>query len=406
VSDAPTRASANGRTAVRQLRVAQVCANFSAGSGGVALRGALALDRDRFSNTILTPETGGLVDRAEAAGLEVIRLSHMGTARRIDPWADARAKRELTSYLEAGEFDLVHTHGARSGGVGRLAARRAGVPAVVHTFHGFPFHEFQSPVTRGVLCTIERRLARITDYFLTAGALVASEAIRLNIAPPDRIRPLISPIDDGIPQVSSATRERARRLLGIPDEAKVVGTAARLALQKAPVDMVTAIAALRRPDVYMVWLGDGELRAKTERAIEKHGLRDRFLLLGDRDDVFDLLPGFDVFAMSSLFEGLPCSIVEAMTCGVPVVSTAVNSVPEIVISSKTGLLARPRDPDSLSRALAYMLDHPDEAARMAATARAQIGEQFRPDLLGRELTEAYEAAFRFAGVTAAGVGRG
>jgi glycosyltransferase involved in cell wall biosynthesis len=174
-----------------------------------------------------------------------------------------------------------------------------------------------------------------------------------------------------------------------------VGTAARLAEQKAPLDMVKAIAALRQPDVHMVWLGDGDLRAKTERLIEKEGIGDRFLLLGDRDDVSRLLPAFDVFAMSSLWEGLPCSIVEAMTCGIPVVATAVNSVPEIVISGKTGLLARPGDPASLSQALAYMLDHPADAARMAATARTQIGEQFRADLMGQELMEVYEVASRF-----------
>jgi glycosyltransferase involved in cell wall biosynthesis len=89
-------------------------------------------------------------------------------------------------------------------------------------------------------------------------------------------------------------------------------------------------------------------------------------------------------------------VVEAMTCGIPVVATAVNSVPEVVISGKTGLVARPGDPASLSRALAYMLDHPAEAARMADAARINIGEQFRSDLLGKELMEVYDIALEFA----------
>jgi glycosyltransferase involved in cell wall biosynthesis len=96
--------------------------------------------------------------------------------------------------------------------------------------------------------------------------------------------------------------------------------------------------------------------------------------------------------MSSLWEGLPCSVVEAMTCGIPVIATAVNSVPEVVIPGRTGLLARPHDPASLSRALAYMLDHPVEAARMAAAAREQMGEQFHPSTLGQELSDVYESA--------------
>src|SRR5215212_3344056 len=160
--------------------------------------------------------------------------------------------------------------------------------------------------------------------------------------------------------------------------------------------MVKAVAALHRPDVYMVWIGEGHLRAETEQLIEQYGLADRFLLAGERKDVPQLLPGFDVFAMSSLYEGLPCAVVEAMSCGVPVVATAVNSVPEIVISGRTGLLARPGDPASLSRAIGYLLDHPDEGERMAEAARAHIGDRFSPEVLGRDLTEAYDVALRVA----------
>jgi len=176
---------------------------------------------------------------------------------------------------------------------------------------------------------------------------------------------------------------------------QAIGTTARLDAQKAPLDMVTAFAALGRRDVHMVWIGDGNLRTKTERLIERKGIRDRFSLLGNRTDVSSLLPAFDVFAMSSLYEGLPCAVAEAMAFGIPVVATAVNSVPEIVLAGRTGLLATPGDPASLARALAYMLDHRSEAARMAKAARANIGRRFRPDVYGRDLAEAYELALQF-----------
>ena len=97
-----------------------------------------------------------------------------------------------------------------------------------------------------------------------------------------------------------------------------------------------------------------------------------------------------MFALSSLYEGLPCALIEAMTCGVPVVATAVNSVPEIVISGETGLLVRPRDPGSLSHGVAYMLDRPEEAERMAFAARASLGDRYQPEALGAALTEVYE----------------
>jgi glycosyltransferase involved in cell wall biosynthesis len=376
-----------------------VITRLSAGAGGITLRGALALDPERYATTILAAEGGTLIDRAEEAGVEVIQLRYMSIGRGIYPRSDDRAFREVASHLAAGQFDLVHTHSAKAGALGRLAARRVGVPTVVHSFHGFPFHEFQSPVVRGALRTIERRLARLTDYFLTDGTVVAGEAVRLKLATPDRIRAIASPVDD-IPPATETNRRESRRLLGVPADAKLVGTAGRLEAQKAPLDMVRAVAGMGRRDVYVVWAGDGPLRGKVERLIARNGLSDRFLLLGERKDVPTLLPGFDVFAMSSLFEGLPCAIVEAMTCGVPVVATAVNSVPEIVVPGKTGLVARPSDSTSLGRALAYLLDHPDEAARMAEAARAHIGDRFRPEVLGQDLDEAYKIAARLSSAPA------
>jgi glycosyltransferase involved in cell wall biosynthesis len=116
----------------------------------------------------------------------------------------------------------------------------------------------------------------------------------------------------------------------------------------------------------VAWIGDGELRPKTEREIRRAGLEGRFLLLGERSDVAALLPAFDVFALPSLYEGLPCAVVEAMTAGIPVVATAVNSVPEIVIAGRTGLLARPGDPASLADALGFMLGHPAATAEMVS----------------------------------------
>jgi glycosyltransferase involved in cell wall biosynthesis len=392
---APTVEPRESGAPSRRARVAHVNANFADGSGGIMLREAMAMDTDRYSSVIVAPEDGSLFGRAEAAGIEVIRLRRMQRGRRVYPWADAAALKELCTELRRGRFEIVHTHAGRAGGVGRVAAHRVGGSAVVHTFHGFPFNEFQSWPVRHALLATERRLASMTDYFLTDGTFVASEAIRLKIAAPERIRATVSPID-AVPRVSAAARREARRRLGISADAEVVGTAGRLVAQKGPLDMVRAIASLARPDLHVVWLGDGAMRAETQRHIEKEGLGDRFLLAGERNDVSQLLPAFDVFAMSSRWEGLPCAVVEAMTCGIPVVATAVNSVPEIVVSGKTGLLARPADSGSLARALEFMLDHPADAARMADAARTNIGEQFRSDVLGKQLTEVYDLAREFA----------
>lgn len=371
-----------------RIRVALVVTRFIAGAGGVAMRGALALDPDRFETTILTANQGSLIEDAAASGFRVLPLRHMRPE--IAPRADVAALREVAAHLEAGGFDVVHTHSAKAGLIGRVAARWNRVPAIIHTFHGFPFHPYQSALRRRGYVAIERGLGRITDRFMAVGAAVAAEAVRLDIAPAEKIRTIGSAIDR-VPQASPASRAEARRTLGIAPSARVVGTVGRLDFQKAPDDMVRAVKRLGS-DVHFVWIGGGPLHDSVARAVASSGLGDRFHVLGERHDVAALLPAFDVFAMASLYEGLPCSIVEAMTCGIPVVATAVNAVPEVVVPGRTGLLVPPARPDQLARAIQHLLDRPDLGSRMATAARANLGDRFDVSVLGSDLEETYVSA--------------
>jgi glycosyltransferase involved in cell wall biosynthesis len=370
-----------------RIRVAQVVTRFAGGAGGVVLRGARALPSDVFEATILTGEESPLVEDARQAGIEVVLLEHL--VPRLDPLADARALRGLARIFSRSDYDIVHTHSSKAGAIGRLAARRAGVSAVAHTFHGFPFHEFQSMSRRGAYVSAERWLARITDHFFSVGSAVAVEAIRRRIVPAERVSVIEGAVDETSVTVDVATRRAARAALGIPLGARVVGTVARLDEQKAPHDFVAAIDELRSANVFAVWVGDGPLRASVRRDIARRGLDAQFVLLGERTDVAEILPAFDVFALASLYEGLPCAVVEAMKSGLPVVATAVNSVPEVVIPGRTGLLVAPRRPKDLARAIGYVLDAPGEARRLGAAGQALVAERFTEARLGADLAETY-----------------
>ena len=262
----------------RPIRVAQIITKLSAGAGSITLHGALALDPSRFAVTILAPEGGTLSPRAEAAGVAMVPLGHM--APELDVRSDWLGLRELVQVLGRAGYDVVHTHSAKAGALGRVAAHRVGVPAIVHSFHGFPFHDFQSVARRRAYLAVERRLARLTHQFVTDGTWTAAEAVRLGIAPPDRVRAISSPIDTDVPSVTEATRARARRLLGLPLEAEVVGVVARLDPQKAPQVLVRALAALARPKVYVVWVGGGSLLPKVQDLVRRYHLEGRFLLMG------------------------------------------------------------------------------------------------------------------------------
>ncbi len=378
-------------TGGRPLRVATVITRLAGGAGQHALRGARAMDPAAFTMTIITGSDGDLAAEAVAAGLEVIVEPSLRAP--IAPASDLRALARLTALLGRRPFDVVHTHCAKAGAVGRLAARRVRVPRLVHTYHGFPFHEFQSTARRQGYIQIERRLGRITDVALCVGTGVAVEAVRRRLIAPERVR-TIGVVADGADQAgtgpppAAARRARARAELGLPPDATVVGAVGRLTYQKAPDDFLAALCALGRPGVTGVWVGDGELAGQVAARAARLPGRP-VLLAGQRSNVADLLPAFDVFALPSRYEGLPTAVVEAMVCGIPVVATAVNAVGDVVIPGETGLLVPPGRPDLLAGAVGFLLDSPAAAARMAAAARARLGTRFGAEALRRALVAAY-----------------
>jgi glycosyltransferase involved in cell wall biosynthesis len=371
-----------------RIKVVVIVTRFMAGAGGVALRGALALDPERYEISFVTGG-GRLTDDARAFGFDVAVMPDM--VANLSPRRDARAVRLLTELLVDRRPDVVHTHSAKAGGVGRIAAHRAGVPRIVHTYHGFPFHEFQRPWTKAAYVAAESYLCRRTDVVLTVGSAVAVEAIRRGIVHPGQLRTIAVAIDAEPVACTPKTRAHARELLGIAADVPVVGTVGRLDYQKAPQDFVRAIAALRHQNAVGVWVGDGSLRRDVERLIDRHGLRGRIMLVGDRTDVAVLLPAFDVFAMSSRYEGLPCAVVEAMAAGVPVVATAVNAVSDVVLPGETGLLVPPQQPGALASAIDLVLDDPVSAQLRVGRAKALLGNRFRPEQLGVVLDEVYVA---------------
>ena len=233
------------------------------------------------------------------------------------------------------------------------------------------------------------------------GTGVAVEAVRRRLISPVRIRtigvvvdgPVVdssvvdSSVVDGLVPSADA-RAQARAALGLPGDATVVGTVGRLTYQKAPEDFLAALRALDRPGVTGVWVGDGELAGQiADQAREIPSIR--VLLAGQRVNIPELLPAFDVFVLCSRYEGLPTAVVEAMVCGIPVVATAVNSVGDVVVPGETGLLVPPGHPALMADAVGFLLDSPRAASRMAAAAQARLGQRFGEPALRQALTAAY-----------------
>jgi glycosyltransferase involved in cell wall biosynthesis len=340
-----------------------------------------ALDPRRFERVLIAGK-GGMLD-SRAAAIQGCGFRQVDSlVREIRPALDARAFLSLRAILRqekerAGGLPLVvHTHSSKAGILGRAAARAAGAEAVVHSIHGFGFHDSQSPPLRRFLVGLERAASRWTDAFIAVSEENVRIGVREKILSAERVRLIRSGFDTA--RFLTGSRERGRRLLGIPEGVPVVGTIAVLKPQKAPLDFVEVARRVREriPAARFVMIGDGELRPKVEQAAAKGLQGGSFLLAGWREEIPDLLRAFDVFLLTSRWEGLPKVVPQALLSGVPVVATAVDGTREIVEDGVDGFLAPPGDVEALARRVADLL-----------SGRAVLNPLFKRDRLLREFDQ-------------------
>ena len=348
------------------------------------------LDRDRF-RVILAFGPGGLLDEMAANSDELPLWPIPELVREVRPTLDAQAlNRMYRQLVDAREQHaalgldprrfIVHTHSSKAGIVGRFAAALAGVPTIVHGIHGFGFHPGQHPAKFTAFLNAERAAARVTDAFFSVSETSLREArARGIVLRRHRAEVIRSGMDLDQYRSTPYRRAETRRALDLPDDAEVVLTIANFKPQKDPLTLLEAFAhlAARRPKAILLFAGDGPLRPEVERAAEKLGARIR--LLGWRTDVPDLLAACDVVALSSIFEGLPRSAVQAVASGRPFVGTNVDGTPEIIRHGKNGFLVPPKAPRPLANAIEQALvdrpTDPEDAKRLGAWDVRRMVEQ-------------------------------
>jgi glycosyltransferase involved in cell wall biosynthesis len=381
-----------------RVKVLHVITRLEAGAGGNTLVSALGMDRQRYDVWIAAGGRGPLWERAEREGIRTVRIPEF--RREVSPARDAAALARLVRLIRAERFGVVHVHEAKAGFLGRLAAALCGTPVVVVTLHGRdPWWrtaagaktDLRDLMPRGLwlYSALERIARRFTDTFVAVAPTVARDAVRARIAAPGRTDVAASAVDlDAIPYDRDPS---ARAELGIPPDDPVVGMVGRLEPQKAPLDFVRMAArvASLRPGTRFVVVGDGEQEADMRLLAQSLGVE--VLFTGFRGDAARLASAFDVFVVSSLYEGVGRSVTEALASGRPVVATAVDGVVDVVAHGATGLLAAPRDPGGLAVRVVWLLDHPEEAARMGEQARDLVRALFAPERMCAVLDEIYSS---------------
>ncbi|NOZ56097.1 MAG: glycosyltransferase family 4 protein [Calditrichaeota bacterium] len=351
------------------------------------------LDQARFDVTLAAgvPSEEEMISRVRSA--EFVLVPNL--QRELRPIKDLRAFIELARILKRGKYDLVHTHEAKAGILGRLAAKWVGTPIVVHTLHGITFHRHLTPPVRLLYLYLEKLAAKFTDAFLCVGEDLRRTYVTNRVGRPEQYRVVRSGFD--VSRFERAAREREkfrrelRKRLNLPKNVTIVGTVARLEFRKGVQFLIDAASKLcpRWPHLHFAVAGMGDYRPSLEKLVAEHGLQDRFHFVGFVDRIEEYLAGLDLFALSSLWEGLPRALVQAGIVGLPVVTFDVEGAWEVVRDGETGYIVPSRDVDALAERLERLLRNPALAEKMGRKAQRGLAREWEIGKMIRDVEEVY-----------------
>ena len=329
----------------------------------------LALHRKRLENLVVLP----------------------ALRRELRALPDLAALASLIRLLRRWKPDIVHTHTAKAGALGRLAASLTRVPVIVHTYHGHVFRGYFGPARARVFLAIERWLARHTDRVLTVSPAVRTELLALGIGRPAQVQVMPIGLDLGRFLECERTSGEFRAELGLGATVPLVGIVARLVpIKDHDVFLDAAHGLVRRlPDSHFVIVGDGERRSELTARADRLGLGRRVHFVGWRDDLDRIYADLDVVALTSRNEGSPVSLIEAMAAARPVVATRVGGVADLVEDGVTGHLVSPGDAVALTEALRALLEDPEQRRMMGTAGRKLVASAFGAERLLSDMDAVY-----------------
>jgi glycosyltransferase involved in cell wall biosynthesis len=333
---------------------------------------------------------------AEEKGAQIVRIPQL--SREISPVYDVVSVARLVSLIRELRPHVLHTHTAKAGAVGRIAARLAGdarPPVVLHTFHGHVLRGYFDPLRTAVFRGLEQTLARISTALIAISPEVRDDLVRLGVAPASKFAlvRLGVELDRRLAEDDAAARARLRRLFGIPDGRFVVGWVGRMTGIKRTDDVLEAFARLRAKgvDAVLCMVGEGPDRDAVERRAHALGIARDCLFPGYQREIGPYYALFDAFLLTSANEGTPVTAIESLASGTPVVSTRVGGVPDVVRDGLDGILVPPADPDATAGALAELARDPELRARMGASGRQHVVRKYAVERLVEDIDLLYRS---------------
>lgn len=344
----------------------------------LSCRGALEAGHDVTLVTGPSPgPEGELLKRVSCPGLKIVECPWL--VREIAPLSDLKAFLHLKKLFRTERYDVVHTHSSKAGIVGRFAARAAGVPLVVHTIHGLAFHRYEKFWKNLLYIACERAAAPCGKRIYAVAQAMIDQSLAAGVGSPDQYKVVYSGME--LDRFLHAKPDpELRKKLGIPEDAVVLATLARLFPLKGYEQFLPVAVKLAKelPQIHCLIIGNGTMMEEIREFIRKEGVESRFSFAGlvAPGEVGNYLALASVLVHFSLREGLPRAAVQALASGKPVVAYALDGTPEVVIPGKTGYLLKPGDRAGAEAAIRELVANPALAAELGANGRKLVESRF------------------------------
>jgi glycosyltransferase involved in cell wall biosynthesis len=349
-------------------------------------------DEVRLITGLETGPEGDLLGQGRGGEVPVLRVSELHRA--IRPWSDYQAYHALKIVLREFRPDVVHTHSAKGGFLGRLAAWNLQGPAVIHTVHGAPFHSYQNILVREFFRRCESFAARHCHAFVSVADAMTDLMVNAGVASRDSFETVYSGMDVEPFLHANDRRDAIRARFGFKSDQVVIGKIARLFHLKGHEYLLAAAPKIVRecPQVQFLLIGDGILRERFNSQITAAGLQDHFHFTGlvPPEEIPPLIGAMDALVHVSLREGLARALPQALIAGKPVVSYDIDGAREVVLPDETGFLLPPQSVEPLAAAIIQLARNPDLRTRLGQHGRQRFTDQFRHETMTRKIRTIYE----------------
>ena len=389
---------------MQKLKVLHIITRFDkGGSAENTLLTILGIDKKKF-NVILVKgstyesrmsreEHASVISDLENAQLKGIKIiNNPFLLRRINPIYDLLAFFYLYIFLIKEKPTIVHTHSSKAGLLGRLAAKLAGVPIIIHTPHGHIFFGYFGSFKTKIFIILEKLASRITDIIVALTNREKEDHIRLRIANKDKFIVIPSGVElNKFKEVPYNEKQNLKRELGIPENALIIGTVGRLEPVKGPEFLIEAAKYIipKHPNTYFLFAGDGHLKKNLEKKASDLGIKNNIIFLGWRNDIAKIISVYDIFVLPSLNEGMGRVLVEAMALGKPIVASNAGGIPDLVTHGKNGFLVPPKDPRELANYIQILLEDGEKREKMGMAGKDMVKNFSKEKTVGK-IAELYK----------------